>query len=54
VHVQHAIGEARFWLNPTVEVAQNWGLSKQRLNAALRHARGHADEIRNAWQMQFG
>jgi hypothetical protein len=36
------------------EVAQNWGLSKQRLMAALRLAREHADEIRSAWQTHFG
>jgi len=35
VHVQHTTGEAKFWLDPTVEGAQNWGLSKQRLTAAL-------------------
>jgi len=54
VHVQHATGEAKVWLEPTVEVAANWGLSKQRLNAALRHAREHADEIRRAWEVHFG
>ena len=54
VHVQHTTGEAKFWLEPTVEVAQNWGLSKQRLTAALRLAREHADEIRRAWETHFG
>ena len=54
VHVQHATGEAKFRLEPTVEVAQNVGLSVQRLRVALRLARGHADEIRNAWQEHFG
>ena len=54
VHVQHNTGEAKLWLDPTIEVAQNWGLSKQRLTAALRLAREHADEIRRAWQTHFG
>ncbi len=54
VHVQHATGEAKLWLDPTIEVAQNWGLSKQRLTVALRLAREHADEIRRAWQTHFG
>jgi hypothetical protein len=54
VHVQHTTGEAKFWLDPTIAVAQNWGLSKQRLTAALRLAREHADEIRRAWQTHFG
>ena len=54
VHVQHNTGEAKLWLDPTIEVAQNWGLSKQRLTAALRLAREHADEIHRAWQTHFG
>jgi hypothetical protein len=52
--VQHASGEAKFWLDPEVALAQNWGLSKQRLNTALRLAREHADEIRRAWETRFG
>jgi hypothetical protein len=54
VHVQHATGEAKFWLNPTIAVAQNWGLSPRRLNTALRLAREHTDEIRRAWETHFG
>jgi len=54
VHVQHATGEAKFWLAPTVEVAHNYGLSPQRLTAALRLAREHADEIHRAWKTHFG
>jgi hypothetical protein len=53
VHVQHSTGEAKFWLEPTVEVAQNFGLSPQRLTAALRLAREHANEIRRAWETHF-
>jgi hypothetical protein len=53
VHVQHATGEAKFWLEPTIELAQNFGLSPQRLAAALRLTRGHANEIRRAWQAHF-
>ena len=53
VHVQHATGEAKLWLEPTIEVAQNFRLSPQRLAAALRLARGHANEIRRAWQAHF-
>jgi hypothetical protein len=54
VHVQHATGEAKFWLTPTVELAQSYGLSRQRLTAALRLAREHANEIRRAWKTHFG
>jgi hypothetical protein len=54
VHVQHATGEAKFWLEPTIEVAQNFGLSPQRLTSALRLAREHANEIRRGWHAHFG
>lgn len=54
VHVQHATGEAKFWLGPPMEIAQNWGLSRSRLTAALRLAQEHADEIRQAWHAHFG
>ncbi len=53
VHVQHATGEAKFWLEPTLEVAQNFGLSPQRLATALRLAREHRNEIRSAWNAHF-
>jgi hypothetical protein len=43
VHVQHPAGEAKFWPDPTVEEAQNWDCL-QRLTAALRLAREHADD----------
>ena len=53
VHVQHETGEAKVWLEPTIEVAQNVGLSPQRLAAARRLAQEHANEIRRAWQAHF-
>ncbi|MCK7480131.1 MAG: DUF4160 domain-containing protein [Candidatus Moduliflexus flocculans] len=34
VHVYHADGEAKFWLEPTVELAQNFGLSAKELREA--------------------
>ena len=54
VHVQHASGEAKLWLEPEVEVAQNYGLSPTRLATALRLAQEHQDEIRAAWDTHFG
>jgi hypothetical protein len=54
VHVQHATGEAKMWLDPTIELAHNYGLSPSRLAAALRLVQEHADEIRAAWKAHFG
>ena len=35
VHVHHAEGEAKFWLEPSIELAQNQGLNPRRVAAAL-------------------
>lgn len=37
IHVGHPTGEAKFWLDPTIEPAANYGLTPQRLATALRH-----------------
>ena len=54
VHVHHAEGEAKFWLDPEVEVAQNYGLSSRRLATALGLVRRNENEIRVAWKKHFG
>jgi hypothetical protein len=54
VHVQHAEGEAKFWLDPAVEVAVNHGLSARRLATAERLILEHKDDISSAWQAHFG
>jgi hypothetical protein len=53
VHVQHAEGEAKFWLEPSIEPPRNWGLSEKRLKAAIRLVRRHQQEIHDAWQAHF-
>ena len=54
VHVQHATGEAKFWLEPRLELAQNYGLSPARISRALETLREHEQEIREAWRNHFG
>ncbi len=54
IHVHHANGEAKFWLEPKLELAQNYGLSQARITTALRLIREHENEIRDAWQAHFG
>jgi hypothetical protein len=53
VHVQHETGEAKIWLEPRIEIAENHGLSVRRLATAVRLAREHEDEIRAAWRTHF-
>lgn len=54
VHVHHAEGEAKFWLDPEIELAHNYGLSRRRIAAALALVRRHQDEICGAWEDHFG
>ena len=53
VHVQHGDGEAKFWLEPCVELAHNYGLSTRQVSKALGLVRKHEDEIRAAWKKHF-
>lgn len=54
VHVQSPAGEAKFWLEPHIELAQNFGLNTRQLNAVLKLVKEHEDEIREAWETHFG
>jgi len=54
VHVQGSGGEAKFWVEPEIELAQNHGMSRRSIASALRLIREHEGEIRSAWQAHFG
>ena len=54
VHVQHASGEAKFWLEPQVELAADYGLGSIRINTARKIIEEHVDDIRSAWATHFG
>src|SRR5487761_2646868 len=49
VHVQGQSGEAKFWLEPSIELAQYTGLSQREVNEALRLVQEHEHDIRGAW-----
>lgn len=54
VHAQGARGEAKFWLDPEIELAEDYGLGPQLVRRALRLIREHENEIRAAWREHFG
>jgi hypothetical protein len=54
VHVHSQDGEAKFWIEPRIELAQNYGLTDRHVRAALFLIEAHADEIRSAWHRHFG
>lgn len=54
VHVQSPDGEAKFWLEPEIALAQNQGLRGRSVFESLQLIREHEQEIRRAWQAHFG
>lgn len=54
VHVYCKRGEVKFWLDPMIELAQNFGLAARQIRAAKSLIEEHYDEICNAWQEHFG
>ncbi len=53
VHVQSADGEAKFWIEPEIELARNHQLSGQDLSRVLELVIEHEQEIRDAWKRHF-
>ncbi len=53
VHVQGPDGEAKFWMDPRIELAQNYGLTMRQVNAAFKMIQEHENEIRKAWKNHF-
>jgi hypothetical protein len=53
IHVQSSNGEAKFWLDPDIQIAQNHGLSMKELNEADSLIKEHQDEIQTAWHQRF-
>ena len=54
VHVHCADGEAKFWLEPTIELAQNLDLNNRQIRTVRSLIEAHEHEIRAAWKRHFG
>ena len=53
VHVYSGDGEAKFWLEPQIELARNYRLSRIDLKEIEEIIEDHQDEIRSAWENYF-
>lgn len=53
VHVYCANGQAKFWLEPSIELAENYGLRSSEIGTARKLIEEHSDEIRCRWQDHF-
>ncbi len=54
VHVISAQGEAKFWLEPEIELAKNYRFSRKQLAQIESLIEEHYDEIVDAWRRHFG
>ena len=54
VHVTPSDGEAKFWLEPAIEITVNQGLSPKRVSEAFALVQSHREEIIDAWRTHFG
>ena len=54
VHLYCSNGEAKFWLEPNVESAENYGLTRRQLGEVHGIIEGRKDEIINAWKKHLG
>jgi len=54
VHVISGHGEAKFWMEPDIELARNFGLSEPELRLLRSVIEERKDEIKRAWKAHFG
>lgn len=53
VHVSSPEGEAKFWLEPTIALADFCQLNKRVLNELQKVVEERTDEIKQAWKKHF-
>ena len=53
VHVISPDGEAKFWLEPNIELAVSKGLGSTELNELKQIVEERQDEIRASWHRHF-
>jgi len=54
IHVLSADGEAKYWIEPRIELAKNYGFRSSDLGKIESLVAEHEKEIRDAWQQHFG
>ena len=54
VHVISGDGEAKFWLEPEIELAKNFRYSRKQIKEIEALIEEHYDELISAWREHFG
>ncbi|WP_405236045.1 DUF4160 domain-containing protein [Lentisalinibacter orientalis] len=53
VHVISGSGEAKFWLEPEIQLARNYGYTRSQLKDIESRIEAHYDELVSAWKYHF-
>lgn len=53
IHIYCPDGEAKYWMEPDIELANNYGLTETQLSEINKILEERQDEIRNAWNQHF-
>ncbi len=53
VHVYCGDGEAKFWLEPHIELARNFRLLRSQIKEIEQIIEEHYDELKRAWEKHF-
>jgi hypothetical protein len=54
VHVGSSEGEAKFWIEPEIALAENHGIPVHELKSIQKMVEAHEQQIRTTWQLHFG
>ena len=54
VHIVSGDGEAKFWLEPEIELAKNYHYTRKQLKDGEKIIEEHQNELIRAWQEHFG
>ena len=53
IHIQCQHGEAKFWLDPQIELAKNYKLSRKELNEVEKIIEEYYEDFIKAWEEHF-
>jgi len=53
IHIISPSGEAKYWLEPQIELANNYGFSSRELKLIEKIIEEHYNEFVNAWKRFF-
>jgi hypothetical protein len=54
IHVVSPDGEAKYWIEPEIELVKSVGFNKKQINLLLNVIKEKENEIRNSWKEHFG